>query len=642
MNQLDYIVNKLGGNCQAVDAKGSNAFHHLAANAVDRDAVVRDIQSGFFPFLSVPEAEKKIAEKIIEQELFRNKMSEILLKAKCDPYLENSEFETPLLSAISHSNFSFARILLTKMNTPLTARQTPSGKTFLSILADKCIDLDACGLLQGPEYHDMSIIDRYRTEFIKMASICDENGLTPFQIACKHIGTQLRQNREYKIADKTSRFIKFLYTECSADPNRTIPAKKKVKENNESLGELESESDEYKVDTKEVERSAPIFELIDNRAKELINELVDLGRSKGLPKLDMNVLDGASLSPLLRATVDKQSELAIRLIDLNLISALDFNQQIAKSKIKYLNENLLQLCIRHSQFKLFSRFIDLCLSQLDSSMMFQLLKHENAKRQNFLHVLAECDSSEHRMEFSLERLVDISIRIDSHLGPAENLLKLLSSRDKLGRNPLHLVLANYDSSHSNLELETYFLESIWKVSRSDLTSFMFNMKDAFDRVPLHYLFLNSPQFTVFGKSVNDLYSVANVNELVKNEKLRRVGFGERGASSLCDPVELLAIVVKQMGLRCVDDKDVFGYTALHYAAVRGATVSCTFLASKGCDALSRSKSGNTPLSDAIYHNRETCAFALLRSLLDKSIRQPLTDLHSIIQNMVRVMKNLMS
>jgi ankyrin repeat protein len=35
IEQLDYIVNKLNGNCQLCDAQGNNAFHHLAANKID-------------------------------------------------------------------------------------------------------------------------------------------------------------------------------------------------------------------------------------------------------------------------------------------------------------------------------------------------------------------------------------------------------------------------------------------------------------------------------------------------------------------------------------------------------------------------------------------------------------------------------
>ena len=36
IDQLHYIVNKLGGNTQLVDSKGNNAFHYLAANKVDK------------------------------------------------------------------------------------------------------------------------------------------------------------------------------------------------------------------------------------------------------------------------------------------------------------------------------------------------------------------------------------------------------------------------------------------------------------------------------------------------------------------------------------------------------------------------------------------------------------------------------
>jgi ankyrin repeat protein len=121
-----------------------------------------------------------------------------------------------------------------------------------------------------------------------------------------------------------------------------------------------------------------------------------------------------------------------------------------------------------------------------------------------------------------------------------------------------------------------------------------------------------------------------------NDKLTPIYFGnntERNQIPVIDPVELLTILLNNTEKKFYDEKDIYGYTPLHYAAMRGSTISCSLLISKGCNFLNRSLIsnsddfkdnvdvsllGNTPLSTAIYFKRESCVLAFLRSIEKKN------------------------
>ena len=169
-------MTKLGGDCQLIDSKGSNAFHYLASNPIDKSSIEASLKDA-----NAASRVQLIEAAFLEQSKFRNQLAEILLKAGCSPNAENSELETPFFAAIAAGNLSFARYLIEKVNVRIAARQSPSGKTLMSLMAEKSIELDICEILMLEE---SAQVQKNLSAFRKMARIRNENGLTPFQIVC--------------------------------------------------------------------------------------------------------------------------------------------------------------------------------------------------------------------------------------------------------------------------------------------------------------------------------------------------------------------------------------------------------------------------------------------------------------------------
>jgi len=162
-------------------------------------------------------------------------------------------------------------------------------------------------------------------------------------------------------------------------------------------------------------------------------------------------------------------------------------------------------------------------------------------------------------------------------------------------------------------LETLF--SFTKCAPHEIQN-LFHQVDFFHRLPLHYLFYDSKKFQINSFKSHELYKLNknfNTNQL-------KMYFGKDSIQQI-DPVELLSLISRQMFNLNLDLKDKFGYTPLHYAAVRGATISCTLLASHGCNVLNPSQLNNTPLASAIYYKRESCVLALMRSCFSETNKQ---------------------
>jgi ankyrin repeat protein len=491
IEQLNYIVNKLGGNSQLVDAKGNNAFHYLAANKIDKSyfsaAVAASVGS---------EADKAVDELEKEQERFRYKMADLLLRSGCDPNAQNNELETSLYTAIACGNYKFARYLLTKKdtNSKITSQQNPNGQTILSLMADKCFEMDVGFIIFGDGDENLSI--KYAKEFETMAKIKDENGQTPFQIACIKLNEYLAKNTNssHVLPVSLVRFIKFLYKDCKSNPNEVIQSKKvkqdvnnspstfhpikaarvqmpMARENDDGGGD---ENDAGLEEATKQEICTPIFKLIDDKCVDLIEDLFSISNdsSLNLVKIDFNYYDSHGMTPLLKSIALKQTKFALKLIEIfskNYSNTNELANQICKNSLVHLNENIIQLCIRHDQFIVFNKIIDLmCSSEANSANLFNMLKHKNVYFQNILHVFASLDKNLKGHFLNGNFLNEFAQKISTHFSKAVSfthrknvLLQLALSSDKIGRNPLHLCLLYSDQNRVHVDLEIFFAEQMF-------------------------------------------------------------------------------------------------------------------------------------------------------------------------------------
>jgi ankyrin repeat protein/predicted DNA-binding WGR domain protein len=668
VDQLDYIVNKLGGNCQLVDSKGCNAFHYLAANAIDIDAIKENLrESG----IDIIEQKNLINEHYAEQEKYRNKMADILLKANCNPNVENNEFETPFFTAIVNSNHTFTKFMLTSKNANLkntaliTSKRNLNGKTLLTIMAEKCVEIDTCKIILSSDILNENeiIFNKYRQEFEKMAQITDENSLTPFQIACIKISDNLKSltsisNPNYKIPDFTIRFIKFLYNECKSNINQEILIEinnAKMYHGTDKLSAQTNKNESIIIDNFDTEfddnllsknlmkinkffYTTPVFELINDRAVDVIESLVKLMKTN-LNKINFDYFDKTGASLLLKSILLKQSKFALKLLDLNCYNIDNILLQTCRNEKYYLNESILQLAIRFNMPNVVEKIFEILTKSNNSkcSLVVQFLKHQNFSKQNFLHNLASVNSNQANV-FSRSFLNKIFIQLNNYLNKMSETVKynnlfleLCNTQDNLGRTPLHICLINFNSSNSNIDLEMFFLETILTFNKTieneQLKQKIFQQQDVFNRLPLMYLFFDSKNFAQFSLKSVDFYKLNDVNDyLSKNSSSKTIYFGKYNEILQIDPVELLSVILRQMNNKNLDSKDIFGYTTMHYAAIRGSSISCAMLASHGCDVLCQSNSnGNTPLSSAIFYKRETCVLTLLRSCFSEDNKAKLTD-----------------
>ena len=122
VEQVDYIVNKLHGDCKLVDSNGSTALHYLAKNTL-----VDDANDGFAN--GVSDKDRELAEQ------YRLEMADVLFKNDCDFNLDNNSGDTALFTAIKSANIKFAKELIAKYNVTIDTRQDNDGHNLLHLLA---------------------------------------------------------------------------------------------------------------------------------------------------------------------------------------------------------------------------------------------------------------------------------------------------------------------------------------------------------------------------------------------------------------------------------------------------------------------------------------------------------------------------
>ena len=133
-------------------------------------------------------------------------------------------------------------------------------------------------------------------------------------------------------------------------------------------------------------------------------------------------------------------------------------------------------------------------------------------------------------------------------------------RDAKLQTPLHVVVDHVSHDASD-EAESLLIEHGADVYALDVRK----------RLPLHYVFVEC---------------------------------GDHSDSSKVDPIEMCTTLTSVMETNGIDEADEFGKTPLHCAAMRGATVCCMHLISKGAVINARDGDGNTALALAVKHKHE--------------------------------------
>jgi hypothetical protein len=244
-----------------------------------------------------------------------------------------------------------------------------------------------------------------------------------------------------------------------------------TQENDDGAGD---ENDAGPDEATKQEMCTPIFKLIDDKCVDLIEDLFSLSNdsSLNLIKIDFNYYDSHGMTPLLKSIALKQTKFALKLIEVfskNYSNTNELANQICKNPLVHLNENIIQLCIRHDQFVVFNKIVDLmCSSEANSANLFNMLKHKNVYFQNILHVFASLDKNLKGHFLNGNFLNEFAQKISAHFSKAVGfahrknvLLHLALSSDKIGRNPLHLCLLNSDQNRVHVDLEIFFAEQMF-------------------------------------------------------------------------------------------------------------------------------------------------------------------------------------
>ena len=143
--------------------------------------------------------------------------------------------------------------------------------------------------------------------------------------------------------------------------------------------------------------------------------------------------------------------------------------------------------------------------------------------------------------------------------------------NSLGRGGLHLAInAADDNPETSLDLEMLLMKNGGSLIQTDVRG----------RTPLHYAF---------------------------------VKMGNHKASTTMDPIQLVSALVDNMSLDIINVKDVFGCSALHYAAYRGSTVCVLLLLQKGANLEAKDMFGQTPVCYAVMGKHDSCTLTLIQN-----------------------------
>lgn len=305
-----------------------------------------------------------------------------------------------------------------------------------------------------------------------MAAQKDENGQTPFQLACCKVKKHLTTT-DKPLPESLSRFLLFLHSECKSNPNEPVNCK-------QPEDEVADEDDQPPL-------FYPIFKLISDRCVDLIDRLVKQSKS-----IDFNVYSSEGLTPLLKSIESGEFKFAEKLIDLGLFDDTNLlKTQICKNTRTHMRESVIQLLIRSSQASLLTKTLHLMFVNVKN--LIELLEHKNSHGQNFLHTLSFCSNTNiFNSSFLSTLFKDLNLMLTQNRHP-DCLPGLLKARDVLGRNPAHfcLLTSGIGSSRPNKDLELFFVEDVFGIVDAALSPEIFTAADSFGRLPIHYVFYNT-------------------------------------------------------------------------------------------------------------------------------------------------------
>ena len=396
----------------------------------------------------------------------------------------------------------------------------------MTLMAKHCDTIDMTAIILGDKStDDTELIKLYQSEFEKMAKITNGDGLTPFQVACielkKHL--QIANNSNHAVKDdllnkdglpkSIVRMLNFLYFECKSNPNELVAAmnnsygnfqkyigheksangksqeKMLVDEDEESSEEEDDDDDdeeesEVEEDLATKQQYFPaIFLLSCDKCVNILDNFLKKAKNQSdLAKIDLKLNDSYGRTFLIKSLIEKQSKVALKLLNTNALSNSVLVAQICKNEEKDLCENVLQLATRNLLnevlMKLLQQFSQAKSNSSDVADFLELLQHQNAYGQNFLHLLAMMNATQ-RAHFNLDTLNAMRELIVPYFNENhsnKNILhRLLGTKDILGRTPLHLCFLYRTSTTSDISIEQFFMDNLREPGDSNESSKVKNL-----------------------------------------------------------------------------------------------------------------------------------------------------------------------
>jgi ankyrin repeat protein len=296
-----------------------------------------------------------------------------------------------------------------------------------------------------------------------------------------------------------------------------------------------------------------LFLLLKDECHDIFEELISASQSPDLPsdlKIDFNYIDSDGLNLLHKAIATKQTRLVKLFLSKN---CFNLEKKLLNKDEPYFNENILQMTVRFKQFEIYDLVLQKLFNEYQRNFLL-IIKQTNINSQNIFHLICSLLTlNERSFFFGIDRLKHLISLINTKSGNDTLWLKLIQSLDKYKRTPLHLAMMNrYYSLETNpmniSDFDYYLIDN-----GSDLCA-----KDDLNRYPLHYLMCN-------------FIKLSNPTRLTNTDDNEQY----------VDPVNILIYYTSKLRIanqtKTIDDQDIYGYTVLHYAVIRNAIVSVTYL-----------------------------------------------------------------